>query len=101
MKRPIGVHGPKPCPWPTPSSIPRWRRWQPGGIPPPDVGFELGGPDGEVVAEAELAWETERGAVLLAPEAHQPFAEAGWRTFPADATDLTDAILAWWAEIRA
>ena len=47
---------------------------------------------------AELAWETERGAVLLAPEAHQPFAEAGWCTFPAEATDLTEAILAWWAE---
>ena len=69
-----------------------------GGIPPPDVGFELGGDDGEVIAEAELAWETERGAVLLAPDAHQPFAEAGWRTFAAEATDLTEAILAWWAE---
>ncbi len=70
------------------------------GIPPPEVGFELAGPEGEVVAEAELAWETERGAVLLAPEAQQPFAEAGWRTFPADASDLTEAILAWWAEGR-
>lgn len=68
------------------------------GIPPPDVGFELAGPEGEVVAEAELAWEAERGAVLLSPEAHQPFAEAGWRAFSADATDLTKAILAWWAE---
>ena len=71
-----------------------------GGIPPPDVGYELGGPDGEVVAEAELAWETERGAVLLAPEAQQPFAEGGWRAFPADTSDLTEAILAWWAEGR-
>ena len=69
-----------------------------GGIPPPDVGFELAGPEGEVVAEAELAWEAERGAVLLSPEAHQPFAEAGWRTFAAAATDLTEAVLAWWAE---
>ena len=70
------------------------------GIPPPEVGFELAGPGGEVVAEAELAWESERGAVLLAPGARQPFAEAGWRTFPADATDLTEAILAWWTESR-
>ena len=69
-----------------------------GGIPPPDVGFELAGPEGEVVAEAELAWEAARGAVLLSPEAHQPFAEAGWCTFAADATDLAEAILAWWAE---
>ena len=70
------------------------------GIPPPEVGFELAGPGGDVVAEAELAWETERGAVLLAPDARQPFEEAGWRTFPADATDLTEAILAWWTEGR-
>ena len=69
-----------------------------GSIPPPDIGFELAGPEGEVVAEAELAWEAERGAVLLAPEAQQPFAGAGWRTFPANATDLAEAILAWWAE---
>ena len=68
------------------------------GIPPPDVGLELAGPEGEVAAEAELAWEAARGAVLLSPEAHQPFAEAGWRTFAADATDLTEAILNWWME---
>ncbi len=42
-----------------------------GGIPPPDVGFELAGPGGEVVAEAELAWEAARGAVLLSPEAQR------------------------------
>jgi len=52
-----------------------------GGIPPPDVGFELASPEGRVVAEAELAWEAARVAVLLSPEAHRPFAEAGWRVF--------------------
>ena len=71
------------------------------GIPPPEVGFELAGPEGEVVAEAELAWEAERGAVLLAPEAVQPFEETGWRTFPADATDPAEAILNWWKESRS
>ena len=70
------------------------------GIPPPEVGFELAGPGGEVVAEAELAWETERGAVLLAPDVRQPFEEAGWRTLQEDATELTEAILAWWTEGR-
>ena len=70
------------------------------GIPPPEVGFELAGPGGEVVAEAELAWETERGAVLLAPDVRQPFEEVGWRTLQADATELTEAILAWWTEGR-
>ena len=70
-------------------------------IPPPEIGFELVDSAGEVIAEAELAWEAERGAVLLAEQEPQPFAEAGWRTFRADAPDLVETILAWWQEDRS
>ena len=54
-----------------------------------------------MIAEAELAWEAELGAVLLAEQEPQPFAEAGWRTFRADAPDLVETILAWWKEDRS
>ena len=70
-------------------------------IPPPEIGFELVDSAGEVIAEAELAWEAERGAVLLAEQEPQPFAEAGWRTFRADAPDLVETIRAWWREDRS
>jgi len=71
------------------------------GMPPPDVGFELTDSAGEVVAEAELAWEAERGAVLLAEQNRQPFDVAGWRTFLAGAPELAEVISAWWTEVRA
>ncbi len=58
------------------------------GLPPPEVGFELQGPGGEVVAEAELAWEAMRIAVLLGGTASSAFAEAGWRVFSADDVNL-------------
>ncbi len=58
------------------------------GLPPPEVGFELQSADGEVVAEAELAWEAKRIAVLLGGTASSAFAEAGWRVFSADEANL-------------
>ena len=67
-------------------------------IPPPEIGFELVDSAGDVIAEAELAWEAELGAVLLAEQEPQPVAEDGWRTFRADAPDLVETILAWWQE---
>ena len=70
-------------------------------IPLPEIGFELVDSAGEVIAEAELAWEAELGAVLLAEQEPQLFAEAGWRTFRADAPDLVETILAWWREDRS
>ena len=70
-------------------------------IPPPEIGFELVDSAGEVIAEAELAWEAELCAVLLAEQEPQPFSEAGWRTFRADAPDLVETILAWWKEDRS
>ena len=41
-------------------------------IPPPEIGFELVDSGGEVVAKAELAWEAELGAVLLAKRNRSP-----------------------------
>ena len=51
------------------------------GLPPPEVGFELQGADGEVVAEAELAWEAQQVAVLRGGAEAGPFVEAGWHVF--------------------
>lgn len=52
----------------------------------PEPGYELAAEDGEVIAEAELAWPTSRVAVLLperAAERHL-FEDRGWRTFSAE-----------------
>ena len=49
---------------------------------------------------AELAWEAERGAVLLAEQNRPPFDVAGWRTFPADTPELAETISTWWTEVR-
>ena len=58
------------------------------GLPPPEVGFELQGPGGEVVAEAELAWEAKRVAVLPDRVEGSPFVGAGWRVFSTDDVNL-------------
>ena len=62
------------------------------GIPPPEVGFELANSSGQVVAEAELAWEASRVGVLLANRDHVSFDEAGWRTFQADDPELASRL---------
>ena len=54
-----------------------------GGAPVPEIGFELAGDGGTVVAEAEAAWPDLKVAVLL-PEQESgadAFREAGWRVF--------------------
>ena len=58
------------------------------GLPPPEVGFELQGADGEVVVEAELAWEAKRVAVLRGGVESNPFVEAGWRVFDVEEASL-------------
>ena len=53
------------------------------GTPVPEVGFELTGDRGAVIAEAELAWPAHGVAVLL-PDQETPaaaFAAAGWQVF--------------------
>ena len=58
------------------------------GLPPPEVGFELLDAHGEVVSEAELAWEAQQVAVLLGGVEDGAFTEAGWQVFAGD-----DAVL--------
>ena len=57
-------------------------------LPPPEVGFELQDAAGEVVAEAELAWEAKQVAVLLDGAESSAFTEAGWLVLSADEANL-------------
>ena len=75
---------------------PSMRELAENGVPPPEVGFELTNSSGQVVAEAELAWEARQVAVLLPDQDHTPFDEAGWRTLQTDDPALAsgfDALL--------
>ncbi len=50
------------------------------GIPLPEAGYELVDQLGQVLAEAELAWEEQRVAFVLDEESNLfPFEQAGWR----------------------
>ena len=64
------------------------------GTPAPEVGFELAGGRGAVIAEAELAWPAHGVAVLLPDrETHAPaFTAAGWQVFESDDEDLDEAL---------
>jgi hypothetical protein len=60
-------------------------------LPLPVVGYELTDPQGKVCADAELAWESRKVAVLLPErmEAVTAFLGQGWKVFSvADLTDL-------------
>lgn len=63
------------------------------GKPLPIVGFAMGDANGIVVAEAELAWETPRVAVLLADSqaAQEAFTSAGWTVFIVDDVSINTA----------
>ena len=62
------------------------------GIPPPEVGFELTDASGQVLAEAELGWEAEQVACLVAGQQKQPFVDSGWRTISQDTADLATSL---------
>ena len=72
------------------------RRLQERDVPPPEVGFELIGPKGGVLAEAELGWESHRVAVLLKNQSANrvSFESRGWRVLLAPADDLAESIAA-------
>ncbi|MDD1793157.1 DEAD/DEAH box helicase [Enterovibrio sp. ZSDZ42] len=60
-------------------------------ISAPEVGFSLVSEEGEIIAEAELAWLEEKVAVLL-PEMgafKEQFAGEGWRVIVGELTDQT------------
>ena len=50
-------------------------------IPPPEIGFELAGSSGKVVAEAEIGWPDHKVAVLIPhqSEHESAFVSGGWR----------------------
>ena len=58
----------------------------------PEVGFELANASGKVIAEAELAWEARRMAVLLSDQNDTPFRDAGWRILRTDDAELASTI---------
>ena len=64
------------------------------GTPAPEVGFELAGDRGAVIAEAELAWPAHGIAVLLPDqETHAAaFTAAGWRVFTENAPNPAETI---------
>ena len=63
---------------------------------PPEAGFELVGPRGGVLAEAELGWEEHRVAVLMTDRSQDgvTFESRGWRVVLAPADDLAESIAA-------
>ena len=75
-----------------PELRPTMRALSAQGIEAPEVGFEMTDAAGEVVAEAELAWEAKRIAVLLPGQDRQPFVKAGWLVFLPDAPELAAAL---------
>lgn len=70
--------------------------YQAAQLPIPQVGYELIGDSGKIIAIAELAWEDRKMAVFLPaqdPKRHF-FTDAGWKTFTADQTDQILGIFA-------
>ena len=79
-----------------PELRPAMEHWSGLGLPVPEAGFELAGPGGRVIAEAELAWSEQKVAVLL-PEQQAwaaPFEEGGWKVLDSDSEGLVDAVVA-------
>ena len=60
----------------------------------PEVGFELVGANGAVLAEAELGWPAHRVAVLLSNRKADvaAFEAAGWQAFTTGRDELADAL---------
>ena len=64
------------------------------GLPAPEVGFELADGKGQVLVEAELAWPTQRVAVLYGKQAEKAelFEQSGWRTY-SSGDNLADRVI--------
>lgn len=58
--------------------------WQDSDQPLPEQAFELEGPRGDVLAQAELAWPEQRLAVVADPVDAEAFTAAGWRCWSLD-----------------
>ena len=79
-----------------PELRPAMKHWSGLDLPAPEVGFELTGPEGRVLAEAELAWPDWKVAVLLAEQRvwAASFEEAGWTVLDSAAENLTESVAA-------
>ncbi|RMD66186.1 DUF1998 domain-containing protein, partial [Candidatus Parcubacteria bacterium] len=72
------------------------------GTPMPEVGFELQDGNGEIVAEAELAWEAPKLAVLTADQetGKTSFEQLGWKVVCASGDETwQEAVLAILSEV--
>ena len=70
-------------------------QWSALDLPVPEVGFELTGPSGRVIAESELAWVERRVAVLF-PEQREGsalFADAGWKVVEDGTESFVDVVV--------
>jgi len=73
---------------------PAMRQWAGTGLPAPEVGFELTDGKGQVLADAELAWPTQRVAVLHGEqtETADVFKQKGWDVYSADEDALAEHV---------
>ena len=80
----------------SPELRPAIEHWSRLDLPVPEAGFELAGPGGRVIAEAELGWPERKVAVLLPDQQvwATPFEEAGWNVLDGAAENLAEAIAA-------
>jgi len=71
-------------------------QWSVLSLPVPEAGFELTGPAGRVIAEAELAWSERKVAVILAEQQEwtAAFEAEGWRVIHYESDDFSDSVVA-------
>jgi DEAD/DEAH box helicase domain-containing protein len=65
------------------------------GVKAPEVGYELMGADGCVVADCELAWSARKVAVLLTADAKPAFVAVGWKVLIADDPAVLNTLKGW------
>ena len=71
-------------------------QWSELSLPVPEAGFELSGPAGRVIGEAELAWPDRKVAVLLSEQRGWTalFADAGWKVVEEGTESFVDRVVA-------
>ena len=79
-----------------PELRPAMEQWSALGLAVPEAGYELTGPAGRVIAEAEVAWPERRVAILLHEqrECATAFESEGWRVFHHESDDFSEAVVA-------
>jgi DEAD/DEAH box helicase domain-containing protein len=63
------------------------------GWPEPEVGYELSDDTGEIIGEAEVAWESHRLAIVMEDECRDAFTQAGWKAFTAEESLANPSLL--------